>query len=247
MRRLEALRNEATVLRTLLRGMRGDLPHAERLRAFYAPQAAHYDRFRERLLPGRAELVARLPQREGLRVVELGGGTGRNLEFFGSALDRFASVHLVDLCGPLLARAHERLSGRANVHLIEADATTWRPPQAVDCVYLSFALTMIPDWQAALRNAVAMLRPGGVLGVVDFHVGPDRPRAGRKRHGWFTRRFWPAWFAHDGVRLDPRHLSTLQALLPDHSLREARAPVPYLPGLRVPYYVFVGRRDLAPA
>jgi S-adenosylmethionine-diacylgycerolhomoserine-N-methlytransferase len=28
---------------------------------------------------------------------------------------------------------------------------------------------MIPDWRAAVDNALTMLRPNGVLGVVDFH------------------------------------------------------------------------------
>lgn len=87
-----------------------------------------------------------------------------------------------------------------------------------------------------------MLRPGGTLGVVDFYVSSADPGPGLVRHGPFTRRFWPRWFAHDGVRLSPAPLAYLRALVPDHRLYERRAPVPYLPGLRVPYYIFVGRR-----
>jgi S-adenosylmethionine-diacylgycerolhomoserine-N-methlytransferase len=33
----------------------------------------------------------------------------------------------------------------------------------------------------------------------------------------------------------------LRELLPNHQLWESRAPVPYLPLVRVPYYRFVGR------
>jgi S-adenosylmethionine-diacylgycerolhomoserine-N-methlytransferase len=128
------------------------------------------------------------------------------------------------------------------VHTQEADALSYRPEQPVDCVYFPYSLTMIPDWRGALDNALAMLRPGGVLGVVDFYVSEPDPPPGLARHGAFSRWFWPRWFAHDGVRPDPRHLPALRQLLPDHRLQECTAPVPYLPGLRVPYYLFVGHR-----
>ncbi len=241
MSRLEALRGDVAVLRRLARGMPRGRAHADALAAFYAPQAAHYDRFRERLLCGRAELIARLPLPERAHVVELGGGTGRNAEFFGDALQRVATLEIVDVCAPLLEQARERARRIAPLRVVEADATTYRPAQPVDCVYFSYALTMIADWRAAIENAIAMLKPGGVLGVVDFHVSSSRPQAGCVRHGALTRAFWPRWFAHDGVRLDAEHLPTLRRLLPDHRFTEARARVPFLPFGRVPYYVFVGR------
>lgn len=243
MRRLDALRADAGVLLSLLRGMPRDVPHAQRLQAFYAPQAAHYDAFRERLLQGRQALIAGLALPDRARVVELGGGTGRNAEFFGDRLARIERFEVVDLCRPLLARARERARGIAQLHAIEADATTYRPAQPVDCVFLSYALTMIPDWRGAIANAIAMLKPGGVLGVVDFYVAPAQPPfADSARHSAWTRWFWPTWFRHDGVRLDAAHLPALRAALPQHAIVEARAPVPYLPLGRVPYYRFVGRK-----
>ncbi|MFY9974455.1 MAG: class I SAM-dependent methyltransferase, partial [Chromatiaceae bacterium] len=150
-------------------------------------------------------------------------------------------VDLVDLCPALLEQARRCTRGLANVRVVEADAVTYRPERPVDCVYLSYALTMIPDWKGALRNALGMLRPGGTLGVVDFYVSEPDPAPGLARHGPLTRWFWPRWLGHDGVHPDPAHLSTLRGLLPEHRLVEGRAPVPYLPGLRVPYYIFVGR------
>jgi ubiquinone/menaquinone biosynthesis C-methylase UbiE len=124
---------------------------------------------------------------------------------------------------------------------IEADATRWRPVQPVDVVILSYALTMIPDWRAAIDNAIAMLKTGGVLGVVDFHVSPAHADPGSAQHGAATRWFWPRWFRHDGVCLDSAHLSTLRRMVPLHGVIEARAPMPWLPLARVPYYRFVGR------
>ena len=230
---------DARILWSLLRGAPREGSHAQRLQGFYAAQADGYDAFRERLLHGRRELVQRLPARRGARVIELGGGTGRNLEFFGPRLHGFASVEIVDLCPALLqvaSRRADRLTSGAprNVWIIEADAADYRPANPPDCVFFSYALTMVPDWRRAIDNAIAMLAPGGALGVVDFHL----PAGG----GW-SNRFWRAWFGHDGVRLSDAHLPYLRERLEILHSEELRGRVPFLPGLRAPYYVFVGRKQ----
>jgi S-adenosylmethionine-diacylgycerolhomoserine-N-methlytransferase len=234
---------DARTLLQLVRGPGGRGSHAERLQAFYRPQALHYDAFRERLLHGREDLVRRLAPPPGGTVVELGGGTGRNLEYFGPRLLACARIEVVDLCPALLEQARKRCARWPGVAVVvEADATTYRPPQPVDCVYFSYALTMIPDWRAAVDNALAMLRPGGLLGVVDFYVAPRNPPAGFARHAGLARSFWPRWFRHDGVYLDPRHLPYLLEHTKPVCREEGRAAVPYLPGLRVPYYLYIGRK-----
>lgn len=240
---LKTLAGDAGVLMALLRGQPAQGSHAERLTAFYGPQAARYDDFRERLLRGRATLIDGLDVPDGGHVVELGGGTGRNLLFFGDRLAGLGSVEVVDLCPPLLERARERTAAMENVRVTEADACDYRPQAPVDAVYFSYALTMIPDWRAAVANALAMLKPGGMLGVVDFYVSEAAPPPGLVCHSRATRTFWPRWFARDGVRPSPEHLAWLRACMPRHRLLEHRAPVPYLPLLRVPYYVFWGRRE----
>jgi S-adenosylmethionine-diacylgycerolhomoserine-N-methlytransferase len=233
------------VLASLVRGQPRTGSHAERLQTFYAPQAARYDAFREGLLHGRAELIGWMEPPPGARVVELGGGTGRSLDLWGPRLRGLDSFELVDLCPALLAQARARARDLPNVRVIEADATTYRPAQPADLVYFSYSLTMIPDWRAALDNALAMLRPGGVLGVVDFYVSEPDPAPGLARHGALALWFWPRWFGHDGVYPNPEHLPTLRHRLPDHRLLEGQGRVPYLPGVRVPYYAFVGRLPAA--
>lgn len=234
--------DEARVILRLLRGQPRGGSHAERLQAFYAPQAALYDSFREGLLHGRAELMDGLDPRPGERVIELGAGTGRNLGFLGERLGTLAAVELVDLCPALLERARARAAGLPNVRVVESDAVRYRPETTADVVYFSYSLTMIPDWEGAIRNALTMLRPGGRLGVVDFYVSEADPDSALRCHNAVTRWFWPRWFGHDGVHPNPAHLSTLRRLLPDHDLHEGFGPVPYLPGLRVPHYRLLGRR-----
>lgn len=237
-----SLASDARILFALMRGLPRGGTHAEALAGFYGPQAARYDAFRERLLHGREQLIQELPVGDGDRVIELGGGTGRNLEYFGSRLAGFAKVTLVDLCQPLLDVAAVRTADLSNVELVDGDATTYRPSQPVDCVYLSYALTMMPRWRAAVDNAVAMVKPGGVVGVVDFYVSTATPMPGLARHGWPTRALWPAWFRHDGVYLSAEHLPYLQERLETIYLSERRARVPYVPVATVPYYLFIGRK-----
>ena len=139
-------------------------------------------------------------------------------------------------------QARLRVADRPNVHVVTGDATTHAPADAVDAVYLSYSLSMIPDWFDAIDNALRILRPGGVIGVVDFHVSRRDPAAGRVRHGLIARAFWRAWFERDGVFPSPDHLPYLSRRFDAMVVREGSAAVPYLSGVRVPWYLFVGRK-----
>jgi len=221
--------------------------HAARLESFYSGQAEAYDDFRRRLLQGREAMYRSIPVPEGGVWVDLGGGTGANFEPIGGELHKARKAYLVDLCDSLLAIARKRCEARGwkNVEVVSADATSFRPASGpADVVTFSYSLTMIPDWFAAIDNALAVLRPGGTIGVTDFFVARKYPAQGLQRHAWFTRTFWPAWFGSDNVFLSPDHISYLQRKFSTVRLEENRAKVPYLPLIRVPYYTFVGRKEL---
>lgn len=221
---------DSQILLKLLRGMPKSGDHASRLEGFYGDQAAAYDAFRERLLLGRQTLFEQLPLPEKASIVELGGGTGRNAEFLGKRIAQVRRYEVVDLCPSLLDIAQERAKKIPAIHVVEADACHYQPAQKVDCVVCSYSLTMIPDWEAAMRNAQLMLKPEGVLAVVDFTLLPQQPR-------WLSG-FWRRWFGHDGVHLNTAHYQTLQRLFPNGRLQLNQAKVPYLPLIRVPYYLF---------
>lgn len=225
---------DARVLWRLLRGKSRRKDHAASLQDFYAPQADRYDAFRARLLHGRRELVDRLCIHPGEHVVELGGGTGHGIDLLAPRLPELRRYDVVDLCPALLDVARRKLQPGWPIHLHEADATTWQPDDKVDVVFLSYALTMIPDWSVLIDNAHAMLKPGGRIGLVDFHL----PQAGNR----WANGFWRVWFGHDGVHLSGHHLPALERRFNVAYRSELRAPVPYLPGLRAPYYLFVGLR-----
>jgi S-adenosylmethionine-diacylgycerolhomoserine-N-methlytransferase len=220
--------------------------HQERLESFYAGQAGTYDDFRRRLLQGRQELYSAIDIPAQGSWVDMGGGTGANLEYLADRIGQLRQVYVVDLSPSLLdvARQRSKERGWTNVQVCCADATTWQPPERVDVVTFSYSLTMIPDWFAAIDNGLAMLRPGGTLAVVDFYVSRKYPAQGLRKHGWFSRNFWPVWFGNDNVFPNADHLPYLQSRLETLELDERQARIPYLPLVRAPYYRFRGRKPI---
>lgn len=229
-----------------IRPVRGS-SHAERMENFYSGQAKAYDDFRKRLLHGREELYRKMGEGKSGAWVDMGGGTGANLEFIGPAIQQYSKVYVVDLASSLLKisdlRAQER--GWKQVQSVTADATQWEPEEPVDIITFSYSLTMIPDWFAAIDNAYRILKPGGHIGVVDFYVGRKHPNSGMKKHGWFTRNFWPVWFSSDNVFPNHDHIPYLQGKFETVWLSENRSKVPYIPFIRTPFYQFIGRKPLA--
>jgi S-adenosylmethionine-diacylgycerolhomoserine-N-methlytransferase len=229
-----------------LRPVRGST-HQERLDSFYSGQAQGYDDFRKRLLHGREGLYRRLARDGGGIWIDMGGGTGANLECLGTRIHEWEKVYLVDLSRSLLSVAKERGEARGwrNMEAVEADVTTWVPGEgeaSADVVTFSYSLTMIPDWFAAIDQAERLLKPGGHIGVVDFYVSRKFPPKGRRRHGWLKRTFWPNWFAMDNVFPSPDHLPYLMNKFEIVAVREGLGSVPYMPGSQMPYYQFIGRK-----
>lgn len=229
------------------RGNKGGT-HAERMEGFYGAQAQDYDDYRKRLLTGREEMYSAIPvPRDGVWV-DMGGGTGWNIENLADSVDQLKQVYVIDLAESLLAVAEDRFRQRGwnNVTAQVADATRFRPPEGqADVVTFSYSLTMIPDWFAAIDNALAMLKPGGIIGVVDFYVSRKFPGDNMRRHGWFNRTFWPNWFAIDGVYPSSEHLPYLQHRFECDELMESKCKIPYMPFVRMPYYRFIGRKPVA--
>lgn len=231
----------------VLKPIRGK-DHAARLESFYSGQAEAYDDFRKRLLKGREQMYQQVPVPEGGMWVDMGGGTGSNLEYIAESVPKLRKVLVVDLSPSLLQVASKRMATRgwSNAAAIEADACTYQPAEGpADVVTFSYSLTMIPDWFSAIENAIAMLKPGGIIGVVDFYVSRKYPAGNLRRHSWFTRTFWPTWFGSDNVFPSPDHVPYLHRRLDPLTFEEYYAKVPYIPFVRTPYYLFIGRKKSA--
>lgn len=226
----------------VLKPVRGK-SHADRMESFYSGQAEAYDDFRKRLLQGRQELYDQITVPKDGVWVEMGGGTGSNLEYLGDRIGQLSKVYVVDLSESLLDVAKKRAQDRgwSNVETVAADATAWQPEGGADVVTFSYSLTMIPDWFGAIENAKRMLKPDGSLSVVDFYVSRKFPSGEQKRHNFFTRSFWPVWFSNDNVFPSADHVPYLMRHFDTKLFTEHRAKVPYIPLIRVPYYNFIGQ------
>jgi len=185
--------------------------HKERLESFYRGQARAYDVYRHRFLHGRVPMIEIMPTPKKGVWLDMGGGTGANLEHLRDSMKSFSKVIVLDLCGPLLevAKQHIAANGWTNVETLEADACSPNTPGlpaagTVDLITMSYSLTMIPDWEAALRNAYRMLKVGGYIAVADFTITPES--------GLWNRTLWPAVFKHDNVHLRESHIPTLNAM-----------------------------------
>jgi S-adenosylmethionine-diacylgycerolhomoserine-N-methlytransferase len=162
--------------------------------AVYAAQRHIYDLTRKYYLLGRDRLIADLAPPPGGTVLEVGCGTARNLI---AAARRWPEARFfgLDISEEMLvtARAKVAQAGLSDrIVLAQGDAADFDPLAmfgiaAFDRVFLSYTLSMIPDWTGAIRASAAVLAPGGRLLAVDFGQQEKLP-------GWWRHMLF-AWLA----------------------------------------------------
>ena len=164
--------------------------HAALMDEVYRGQRHIYDLTRKYYLFGRDTLIEGLAARPGMRVLEVACGTGRNLAKIGEAWPG-TRLYGLDISAEMLKSARAALGAEAR--LGEGDACAFDPQAllgtaAFDRIVLSYSLSMIPDWQAAIDHAAGLLAPGGELHIVDFGTldGLPRPLAAGLR-AWLAR------------------------------------------------------------
>lgn len=163
-----------------------DAGHAGHMDAIYRTQRHFYDLTRKYYLLGRDRLIRGLAPPPGGSVLEIGCGTGRNLIVAAKTWPK-ARFYGIDISEAMLETARKNVAraGLADkIIFAQGDATAF-DAQALfgtaqfDRVFQSYTLSMIPDWQGALREGAAKLAPGGRLDIVDFGQQEGLPRAFR--------------------------------------------------------------------
>jgi len=164
--------------------------HREFLNRYYGVSRHFYDLTRKYYLFGRDRAIEHLLDEDWSRLIEVGVGTGRNLELLHARRPKGQYAGL-DACDEMLAHAQGRLPWLRTLHGFAEDADLRAPfgGQPPDRVLFSYCLSMMADPAAALRNAHAALAPGGKLVIVDFADlgGLATPVAGALRR-------WLTWF-----------------------------------------------------
>lgn len=199
-------------------------PQSETMDGIYRFQRHIYDVTRRYYLLGRDDLLAGLAVPAGGSVLEIGCGTGRNLV---GVARRFPSAKLfgLDISEEMLKSAgsamvrHDCLN---RTRLACADATDFSAQDlfgqpTFDRVFFSYTLSMIPNWQLAVENALNCLGPGGQLHVVDFGQGDGLPKTFRRGLFAWLRIFHVS--PRDQLASHSRHLAATKAMVFSHKSR----------------------------
>jgi S-adenosylmethionine-diacylgycerolhomoserine-N-methlytransferase len=174
--------------------MTGGEGHAERMDGVYRGQRHIYDLTRKYYLLGRDRLIDELAPPVGGHVLEIGCGTGRNL-IAAARCWPGAHFHGIDISEEMLKTARgaiDRAGLARRVTVAQGDATSFDPQtlfrlRSFDRIFQSYTLSMIPDWQGAIREAMRHLSAYGSLHIVDFGQQEEMP-------GWFRAALF-GWLA----------------------------------------------------
>ena len=174
------------------------LDSAAAMDAIYRRQRFIYDLTRRPYLFGRDQMLAELEPPPGGSVLEIGCGTARNL-LCAARLYPDAEFFGIDVSEQMLKTARasiDRSPFRESIRVAHADATTFCPRSAfrlyaADRIFISYALSMIPAWEAVIERVIGQLAPRGELHIVDFGTMEGMPQ--------LPRRIMRAWLARFSV------------------------------------------------
>ena len=156
---------------------------AARAQAYFAANAAQWDSLRANHIPETA-IEERMGELIGGRdidlLVDLGTGTGRMLEIFGTRASRAVGF---DISPDMLTIARAKLDELAaeNCQVRQGDcANVPLEDNVADIVILHQVLHFLDDPQRAVNEAARITRPGGCVLIADF--GPHEMEDLRNEH-----------------------------------------------------------------
>jgi phosphatidylethanolamine/phosphatidyl-N-methylethanolamine N-methyltransferase len=129
------------------------------------------------LHPGRVDAIKRMGIKPGDRVLEVGVGTGINVDLYPAD----CAVTGIDLSSSMLEKARERVARRGvrNVRLLQMDAASLKfADDSFDIVYAPYVISVVPDPVAVTREMRRVCRPGGRIVILN-HFRSSNPLMAR--------------------------------------------------------------------
>ena len=176
--------------------------------------------FRRQVVPGACGVV-----------LEIGVGSGLNLSFYGSKVER---VLAIDPSAELLGMARKRSDGAATrTHLVEASAEALPLTTAsIDTAVMTFTLCSIRNPARALAEIRRVLKPSGELHFAEHGLAPE-PTVQAWQH-----RLNPVWRRlAGGCNLDRE----MEHLIRSSGFHIVELHAAYAKGPRPMTYVYSGR------
>ncbi len=126
-------------------------------------------------------IIARSGIRKGMKVLEVGCGSGAYTTYVARAVGPEGTVYALDIQPGMLEQLKKKLARPEN-----ADIRNVRPVEAsaydipledgsLDLAYTIAVLQEIPDRAKALAEIRRVLKPGGIMAVTEFLPDPDYP------------------------------------------------------------------------
>lgn len=163
------------------------VPPTDAVAALFDRLADSYDGAATRFFPFCADrLVDSMGLRPGLKVLDVGTGTGAIAVSAAQRVRPDGRVLAVDLSGRMLDQAYDNarrmgLQGLVDLHDMDATRLDFRSDY-FDVLLSGFVLFFLQDMEAVLREWQRVLKPGGRIGLSVFDKGAFEPMASLFRH-----------------------------------------------------------------
>jgi S-adenosylmethionine-diacylgycerolhomoserine-N-methlytransferase len=152
------------------------LKHSALLDSIYRHQRFIYNVTRKYYLLGRDQLIQDIPLHSGQRLLEVGTGTARNLIQLHKRAPKSllygldASPVMLEYAAKSIRRNMADESIRLTLGFAESAnyQELFGLTEGFDHILFPYSLSMIPEWQLSLSNAVQQLNKLGNIWVVDF-------------------------------------------------------------------------------
>jgi ubiquinone/menaquinone biosynthesis C-methylase UbiE len=138
------------------------------------------------------------------RTVDLGAGTGVNLDLYPEAVSELV---MVEPDRHMIKQLRAKAAGRGGVEILEASAQALPfADDSFDTAVFTLVLCTVPDPELALREAARVLKPGGKLLFIEHVRAEDAGLA-----GWQDRLEKPWRFLADGCHCNRDTVAMIEA------------------------------------
>lgn len=153
---------------------------------------------------GLREMRRQLLSRAHGRTIDLGAGTGVNLDLFPAAVSELV---MVEPDPHMLKQLRAKVTDRGGAEVVQASAEKLPfADDSFDTAVFALVLCTVPDPDAALREAARVLKPGGRLLFIE-HV-----RAGEAGLAAWQDRFEKPWrFLADGCHCNRDTVAAIES------------------------------------